>query len=419
MDFFKEKDQQWFVEAVSLLKVAKNVGTPTYVYSKAALIAQWQAFDNAFQEHPHQVNYAVKANSNLAVLNTLAKLGSGFDIVSGGELARVLKAGGDPKRIIFSGVGKTYAEISEALQAGVGCMNVESEAELKRINDIATHLQKKATIAIRVNPDVDAKSHPYISTGLKENKFGVAINEAKRLYILAKSLPHLQIQGIAFHIGSQILSVAPFVKALQKILALIQFLNDQHISISHLNVGGGLGVRYQNETPPSPTEYVTALLSHIKDPKLTIHVEPGRAISANAGVLLTRVEYIKESSNQDKPFAIVDAGMNDLLRPALYQAWQDIVPITKDPAIQPRTYDIVGPVCETADFLGKDRSLALQEGTVLMIHSAGAYGFSMSSNYNARPRAAEVMVDGDSFYVVRKRENIADLYHLESLLTPS
>lgn len=402
----------------TLNAIAKAVGTPCYVYSKAILEQNWHAFNHAFQTHPHQINYAVKANSNLAVLNILAHLGSGFDIVSGGELQRVLKAGGFPEKIIFSGVGKTKAELKAALEVGVGCINIESKAELERLNELAINLQKKAPIAIRVNPDVDPKSHPYISTGLQENKFGVSITEALALYQQALKLPGILIQGIAFHIGSQITTLSPFLEALDKILSLIETLNKLGITISHLNVGGGLGVRYRDENPPNPKTYVAALLAAIKQMNLIIHIEPGRAIAANAGILLTRVEYIKEK-DQTKSFAIVDAAMNDLLRPALYDAWQDIVPVNTKPnsAIPACSYDIVGPVCETADFLGKDRVLAIESGDLLMIRSAGAYGFNMSSNYNSRPRAAEVIVDGDRFQVVRPRETVTDLFASETLLS--
>ncbi|HXH54920.1 MAG TPA: diaminopimelate decarboxylase [Gammaproteobacteria bacterium] len=426
MKNFQQYNDEWYAEGVALNTIAETVGTPCYVYSRATLEQQWRAFHQAFQNQPHQINYAVKANSNLAVLNILAQLGSGFDIVSEGELRRVLKAGGLPEKIIFSGVGKTKVELKAALEIGVGCINIESKAELERLNDLAILLRKKATIAIRVNPDVDPKSHPYISTGLQENKFGINITESLALYQQALTLPGIHIQGIAFHIGSQITTLSPFLEALNKILALIEKLKSLGITLTHLNVGGGLGVRYQNEAPPNPKEYINALLTAIQTTQkkagvsvsdLIIHIEPGRAIAAEAGVLLTRVEYIK-TQGLLKSFAIVDAAMNDLLRPALYNAWQEIVPLnTKThPAIPAHTYDIVGPVCETADFLGKDRVLTLQAGNLLMICTAGAYGFSMSSNYNSRPRAAEVMVDGDRFQVVRPRESIQDLLNSETVL---
>jgi len=418
MDYFKFNHNEWFVENVPLSTIAKEIGTPCYVYSRAILENQWHVFNKAFNHYPHQINYAVKANSNLAVLNILAKLNSGFDIVSGGELDRVLKAQGNPEKIIFSGVGKTIHELTKALQVGVGCINVESGAELLRLNEIAITLGKKATIAFRVNPDVNPKSHPYISTGLQENKFGVNLVEAKLLYQQASKLKGIQIQGLAFHIGSQITSLDPFSIAIDKILELKRDLNQMCIAISHLNVGGGLGICYHHETPPAPIEYVNALLTKLRHTDLTIHIEPGRAIVANAGVLLTRVEYIKkQGSKNNKYFAIVDAAMNDLLRPALYDAWQDIVPInprTNDTT--PGYYDIVGPVCESADFLGKDRFLILEAGDLLMVRSAGAYGFSMSSNYNSRPRAAEVMVDGNNFYIIRHREDLTELTRSETML---
>lgn len=413
---FEQHNDEWYAESVSLNTIAEAIDTPCYVYSKSALEQNWHAFNRPFQNQPHQINYAVKANSNLAILNILAALSSGFDIVSEGELQRVLKAGGLPEKIIFSGVGKTTRELKMALETGVGCINIESQAELERLNTLAITLQKKAMIAIRVNPDVDSKSHPYISTGLHENKFGVNTTEALKLYQQASTLPGIHIQGIAFHIGSQITDLSPFLEALDKILILMEELKKLDIPLSHLNVGGGLGVCYQNETPPKPEAYVTAILAAIQQKigdrisDLIIHIEPGRAIVADAGVLLTRVEYIK-TQNTTKSFAIVDAAMNDLLRPALYNAWQEIIPvkIKPNPDVATRTYDIVGPICETADFLGKDRVLALEAGDLLMVRTAGAYGFSMSSNYNSRPRAAEVMVDGERFQVVRARESIEDL----------
>lgn len=419
MNFFPIINNKRFAEQVSLSAIAHAVGTPSYVYSRTALETYWQAFDRAFGEYPHQINYAVKANSNLAILNILARLGSGFDIVSGGELERVLKAGGEPKKIIFSGVGKTVSELTRALEIGVGCINIESEAELHRLSNIAKKQGKKIKIALRVNPDVDPQSHPYISTGLKENKFGIPIPEAKTLYQTAMTLPNIHVDGIACHIGSQIISMEPFLEALSKILALIQDLKTIGIPISHLNLGGGLGVCYQQETPPEPSVYVKTLLEKLKKFNLTVHLEPGRAIAANAGVLLTRVEYIKKQVFSDKYFAIVDAAMNDLLRPALYGAWQDIVCVEPSTQQNPSLflYDIVGPVCETADFLGKDRLLpALKPNDLLTILSAGAYGFSMSSNYNSRSRAAEVIVDNNQFYIVRPRENPVDLFKTETLL---
>lgn len=417
MDHFKSIQGRWFVEDVPLENIAKSVGTPVYVYSKASLEEAWQSFDKAFLNRDHQIHYAVKANSNLAILNIFARLQSGFDIVSQGELERVLKAGGDPKKIIFSGVGKTTVELTKALAIGLGCINVESKSELLHLNQIAASLGKKATIALRVNPDVDPKSHPYISTGLKENKFGVTLEEAKTLYDLASQLSHIQIEGIAFHIGSQITHLSPFLEALDKIFDLIHALQATGIKLSHLNVGGGLGITYYQEVPPTPQQYVEALMAKINDPQLKIYIEPGRSLTANAGVLLTEVIYIKSQHHSDKYFAIVDAAMNDLLRPALYEAWQEIIPLNTHFDISPNTYDIVGPVCETADFLGKNRVLSLKPGDRLMIRSAGAYGFSMSSNYNSRPRAAEVMVNGNTFEVVRPRETLADLFKNEKILS--
>ncbi|MGD0465157.1 MAG: diaminopimelate decarboxylase [Gammaproteobacteria bacterium] len=415
MIYFWLNNNEWFVEQVSLAAIAKELGTPCYVYSKAALLNSWYAFNKAFVHYPHQINYAVKANSNLAILNILAQLDSGFDIVSIGELERVLKANGHPEKIIFSGVGKTSEELSRALQVGVGCINIESEAELLRLNQIAITLGKIAKIAIRVNPDIDANSHPYISTGLKENKFGVNILKAKELYQLSNKLAGIKIQGVAFHIGSQITSLTPFLAAIDQILKLIDSLKSMDIKIYHINVGGGLGVVYNNETAPSPQAYVEILLLKLKPTNLAIYIEPGRAIVANSGVLLTKVEYIKKQDVENKYFAIVDAAMNDLLRPALYKAWHNIVPVTFRDDI-PNMYDIVGPICETSDFLGKDRSLSIKANDLLMVCSAGAYGFSMSSNYNSRPRAAEVIVDGENFYVVRPRENITDLFASEKIL---
>ncbi len=419
MEPFNLKSQQWYVEDTALALIAREVGTPCYIYSKSALEQRWQSFQQAFKNHPYQINYAVKANSNLAVLNVLAKLGSGFDIVSGGELHRVLKAGGDPKKIIFSGVGKSAQELSDALKVGIGCINIESEMELSRLNEIAIALGQKAKIAFRINPNVDSKSHPYISTGLEENKFGIRMEDALLLYQQATELAGIEIEGLAYHIGSQITSLSPFIEALQKILPLVQSLKQLGIPLKHLDIGGGLGVCYQSETPPSPEEYIATLLAELGPLPLAIHIEPGRAIAAPAGVLLTRVEYIKKQGTQNKYFAIVDAAMNDLLRPALYNAWQEIIPIqpTVAPTGSSALYDIVGPVCETSDFLGKDRLLSIKAGDVLMIRNAGAYGFSMSSNYNSRPRVAEVMVEGKTFQIIRERETVEDLFRTEYLFT--
>ena len=420
---FHLKNGQWYAENVALEAIAKAHGTPCYVYSRKAIENHWLAFQKAFQAFDNlsfQINYAVKANSNLAILHILNNLGSGFDIVSGGELARVLKAGGKPHKILFSGVGKSATEISTALKAGVGCINVESESELLRINEIAGTLGIKAPIAIRVNPDVDPESHRYISTGLHSNKFGIPLKEAFQCFLTAATLPNLQIQGIGFHIGSQIMKLEPILQAFDKILVLILKLKEHNIFVSHLNVGGGLGVCYRDEKPPQIQEYVNAIVNKLQTHKLegvTLHIEPGRAIAANAGVLLTRVEYIKPQNEANKYFAIVDAAMNDLLRPALYEAWQEIVAVQEHESLQisEKKYDIVGPVCESADFLGIDRLLNLDVGSLLAIRSAGAYGFSMSSNYNSRPRAAEILVEDDSFRIVRPRESIEELFHAEKL----
>ena len=415
MDFFNYYNGTLYAEKVNLTTLAQEHGTPCYVYSRATLERHWHAFERAFKNHRHLICYAVKANSNLAVLNVLARLGSGFDIVSGGELERVLRAGGQPNQIVFSGVGKTVAEIRRALEIGIRCFNVESEAELLRLNQIAGEMGTTAPIALRVNPDVNANTHPYISTGLKQNKFGIDINIAPQIYAQAKTLPHLQVTGIAGHIGSQLTEVAPFVDALQRIIALVRKLNETGIQLQHIDIGGGLGIRYRQETPPEPEAYVQALNQVLGNLPYEIILEPGRAIVGNAGILLTRVEYLKNTAA--KNFAIVDAAMNDLIRPVLYDAWQEILPV------QPRTeqieqvYDIVGPICETSDFLGKDRLLALQTGDLLAIRSAGAYGFVMSSNYNSRPRVAEIMVDGKQMAVVRRHETLEDLFALEQTLS--
>lgn len=413
MDHFHYQQGELFAENVALSAIADQYGTPTYVYSRATLERHWRAFDEAFNDQPHLVCYAVKANSNLAVLNVLAKLGSGFDIVSAGELARVLAAGGRADRTVFSGVGKTAVEIAFALEQEIRCFNVESVAELERINQVAGELGKVAPISIRVNPDVDAETHPYISTGLKENKFGIDINLAPAVYQQAAAMANLQVIGVDCHIGSQLTKVTPFVDALKRVLLLIDELAADGIAIHHLDIGGGLGIHYKDETPPTPAEYAAAMQDLLKDRQLEILLEPGRAIAGNAGILLSKVEYIKASD--DKRFAIVDAAMNDLLRPALYQSWMAIEAV-KPRETAPLSYDIVGPVCETGDFLGKDRQLAIESGDLLAVRSAGAYGFTMSSNYNSRPRAAEIMVDGDKAIVVRERETIESLYHGEHLL---
>jgi diaminopimelate decarboxylase len=414
MDHFHYQANELFAENVALSTIAEQFGTPSYVYSRATLERHWHAFDDAFSSFRHSVCYAVKANSNLAVLNVLARLGSGFDIVSGGELARVLAAGGQANRVVFSGVGKTVAEIKYALEQGVRCFNVESIPELERINTIAGELGKRAPVSIRVNPDVDAQTHPYISTGLKENKFGIAIEQAEAVYLQAQKMVHIEIVGIDCHIGSQLTSVTPFVDALHRVLALVDSLAESDIHLSHLDIGGGLGITYCDESPPTPAKYASALIPLLADRDLEILLEPGRAIAGNAGVLLTRIEYLK--STEDRQFAIVDAAMNDLLRPALYQSWQDIQPVLKAHTEPAKKYDIVGPVCETGDFLGKERLLAIKAGDLLAVHSAGAYGFTMSSNYNSRPRVAEIMVDGDNVHLVRARESVESLYAGEEVL---
>jgi diaminopimelate decarboxylase len=414
MSQFEYRNNSLHAEQVAVSAIAAAVGTPCYVYSRAALEAHWQAFDSAFGSHPHLICYAVKANSNLAVLNVLAKLGAGFDIVSQGELERVLRAGGDPAKIVFSGVGKQRAEMARALAVGVHCFNVESEVEIDVLNELAGSLGKTAHISLRVNPDVDAQTHPYISTGLKQNKFGIDIDRALAVYQHAASLPNLKITGIDCHIGSQLTTVTPFLDALDKVLERIDRLAEQGIHIEHLDIGGGLGVRYRDETPPSPQEYVGKLLEKLGDRPLKILMEPGRAIAANAGILVTQVQLLK--STEVKHFAVVDAAMNDLIRPSLYGAWQNIIAVTPNGAAEKQTYDIVGPVCETGDFLGKDRELAIAPGDLLAVCSAGAYGFVMSSNYNTRNRAAEIMVDGDHFHIVRRRETYDDQLGLESLV---
>ena len=414
MDYFHYQAGELFAEDVALSSIAEQFDTPCYVYSRATLERHWRAFHDAFSELPHCVCYAVKANSNIAVLNVLARLGSGFDIVSGGELKRVLAAGGMAERTVFSGVGKTVAEIKYALEQGVRCFNVESIPELERINDVAGELGKQAPISIRVNPDVDAQTHPYISTGLKENKFGIAVEQAEAVYIQAQKMSHIAVTGIDCHIGSQLTSVTPFVDALKRVLVLIDRLAESDIHLSHLDIGGGLGINYRDEVPPTPAEYAQALKALLVDRKLEILLEPGRAIAGNAGVLLTRVEYLK--ATKDRNFAIVDAAMNDLIRPALYQSWQEIQPVVNDETVSAQQYDIVGPVCETGDFLGKERLLAIKQGDLLAIRSAGAYGFTMSSNYNSRPRAAEVMVDGDQTHIIRARETLESLYAGEQVL---
>lgn len=409
MDYFNYQQSHLFAEQVPVKEIIDRWGTPCYIYSQATLTRHWQQFDTPFGQHPHKVCYAVKANSNLAILRLLAKLGSGFDIVSQGELERVIVAGGDPSRIIFSGVGKTAIEIARALELGIACFNVESISELKRINEVAKSLNKIAPISLRVNPDIDAFTHPYISTGLKENKFGIPMQDAIDFYQLASSLPNIKIKGIGYHIGSQLTELTPFLTAFERVYPLITELR-QHFSISHLDIGGGLGVKYSKESPPSPAHYIQSILKKLADDNLEIIIEPGRAIAANAGILVTRVEYIKTTKH--KNFAIVDAAMNDLLRPSLYNAYQEIWPV-KQKNITAHTYDVVGPICETGDFLAKERCLAIEEQDLLAIRTAGAYGFTMSSNYNSRPRVAEIMVDGERAYLIRERETIDDLIRHE------
>ena len=415
MDFFQYKNNQLMAENLPVKQLAEQFGTPLYVYSRATLERHWHAFNNAFGEHPHLVCFAVKSNPNIAILNIMAKLGSGFDIVSQGELERVLAAGGDAGKVVFSGVAKSRQEIARALEVNIRCFNVESEAELLRINQIAGEMGKIAPISLRVNPDVDAHTHPYISTGLKENKFGVSVEQAREVYKLAATLSNIKIVGMDCHIGSQLTELQPFLDAVDRLIVLMEQLNQDGIYLKHLDLGGGLGVTYTDETPPHPTEYAKALwekLSAFRE--LEIIVEPGRAITANAGILVTKVEYLK--SNESRNFAIVDAGMNDMIRPALYQAYMHILETDRTLAREEKIYDVVGPICETSDFLGKQRKLAIAEGDYLAQRSAGAYGASMSSNYNSRPRTAEVMVDGDKAYLIRRREALNELWQLESLL---
>ncbi|TBV03208.1 diaminopimelate decarboxylase [Stutzerimonas kirkiae] len=413
MEAFSYRDGQLFAEGVALSELAQRFGTPTYVYSRAHIEAQYHAYADALAGIPHLVCFAVKANSNLGVLNLLARLGAGFDIVSRGELERVLAAGGAAERIVFSGVGKSREDMRRALEIGVHCFNVESTDELERLQTVAAEQGKTASISLRVNPDVDAGTHPYISTGLKENKFGIAIAAAAAVYSRAAELPNLRIIGADCHIGSQLTSLPPFLDALDRLLLLVDELAGKGIHIQHLDLGGGLGVRYREEQPPLAADYIAAVRQRIAGRDLKLVFEPGRSIVANAGVLLTRVEYLKHTEHKD--FAIVDAAMNDLIRPALYQAWMDVLPVQPRDA-QARRYDIVGPICETGDFLAKERELALAEGDLLAVRSAGAYGFVMSSNYNTRGRAAEVLVDGEQTFEVRRRETLQELYAGESLL---
>lgn len=413
MSAFALKNGILHAESVSLAAIADRFGTPCYVYSRAALTAAFEAYRSALAGRDALICYAVKANGNLAILNLFARLGAGFDIVSGGELARVVAAGGDPSKVIFSGVGKTAAEMAQALEAGIRCFNIESASELNRLNTVAGSLGKRAPIAFRVNPDVDPKTHPYISTGLKTAKFGVRFEEALPLYRRARELPNIAIRGIDCHIGSQLLDPAPAAEAAEKILGLVDALAAEGIALDHIDLGGGMGIRYRDETALPAADYLAPTLARLAGRKERLIVEPGRSLVGNAGLLLTRVEVLKHG--EEKHFAVVDAAMNDLARPALYDAWHDIVPVAPRPGAA-RTYEIVGPICESGDFLGHGRDLALREGDLLAVMSAGAYGMAMSSNYNTRPRAAEAMVDGESIHQVRAREEVARLFALESVL---
>ena len=414
MDFFQYKNEQLYVEDLPVKQLAEEFGTPLYIYSRATLERHWHAFDSALGKHPHLICYAVKANSNIGILNVMAKLGSGFDIVSQGELERVLEAGGEASKVVFSGVAKSRAEIMRALEVGIRCFNVESVAELHHINQIAGEMGKIAPISLRVNPDVDAHTHPYISTGLKENKFGVSVDEAREVYKLAATLPHVKITGMDCHIGSQLTELQPFLDATDRLIRLIEQLQEDGITLKHLDLGGGLGVTYTDETPPHPSDYAAALLNKLKGyENLEIILEPGRAIAANAGILVAKVQYLK--SNESRNFAITDTGMNDMIRPALYEAYMNIIEIDRTLEREKAIYDVVGPVCETSDFLGKQRELAIAEGDYIAQRSAGAYGASMSSNYNSRPRTAEVLVDGDKDHLIRRRESLSELWALESI----
>ena len=416
MDHFQYRDGKLFAEDLAVSDIAEQIGTPCYIYSRATLERHWNAFDQAFNDYPHLICYAVKANSNLAVLNLFARMGSGFDIVSLGELRRVLTAGGDASKVVFSGVAKTEEEIEYALRQGIRSLNIESLAELERIQNVATAIDKKAPIAIRVNPDVDAQTHPYIATGLEQAKFGIAMDAALEAYRKAATMSHIEVHGIACHIGSQITNNEPFTDALDRVLELVNQLKSENIHIQQLDLGGGLGIRYQDETPPQPDEYVTALMKCIKkhNVDLPIAIEPGRAIAGNAGILVTKVEYLK--SNSSKSFAIVDAGMNDLMRPPLYDAWHNIVTVEQNNSAKELSYDVVGPVCETGDILGKERKLKINQGDLLAIRSAGAYSWVMASNYNSRPRPPEIMIDGDRLHIVRSRETIEELMRGEAIL---
>ncbi len=414
MEAFTYRNGRLYAEDIPLSEIARQFGTPCYVYSGKAIEEAWRDFAQAFGHYPHLICYAVKANSNLAILNLLARLGSGFDIVSVGELERVLRAGGDPARVVFAGVGKRIDEMQRALETGIRCFNIESAAELERLNQVAAKMELSAPVSIRVNPDVDAKTHPYISTGLNQNKFGIAMHDALDIYIQAARMEHIEIRGVSCHIGSQLTSMEPLLNALDRLLGLVDTLERKDIGIEHLDIGGGLGIRYRDETPPSPSAYARAIMARLQDRPYELIVEPGRAIVGNSGVLLTRIEYLKHTGRRE--FAIVDAAMNDLLRPALYNSWQDIVPVEPRLAGKPRVYEVVGPICESGDFLGRERMLCVEAGDLLAIRSAGAYGFSMSSTYNSRPRAAEVMIVGDQAYLIRERDSVHDLMAGEAIL---
>lgn len=415
MDFFQYKNDQLMAEDLPVSDIAAQFGTPLYIYSRATLERHWHAFDDALGTHPHLICFAVKSNPNIAILNLMAKLGSGFDIVSQGELERVLAAGGEAGKIVFSGVAKSTQEIARALEVGIRCFNVESVAELERINQVAGEMGKIAPISLRVNPDVDAHTHPYISTGLKENKFGVSVEQAREVYRLASQLPHIHISGMDCHIGSQLTELQPFLDATDRLIVLMKQLKQDGISLKHLDLGGGLGVTYTNENAPHPSEYARALLAKLKGyAELEIILEPGRAITANAGILVTKVEYLK--SNESRHFAIVDTGMNDMIRPALYQAYMNIIEVDRTLARESQVYDVVGPICETSDFLGKQRRLAIAAGDLIAQRSAGAYGASMASTYNSRPRAIEVLVDGNKAHLIKRRERFEELWQLESIV---
>ena len=415
MNHFEYKNQQLFAEDVAIADIISEHGTPAYIYSRATLERHWHAFDNAFGSHPHLICFAVKSNSNIALLNVMARLGSGFDIVSQGELERVLVAGGEASKVVFSGVAKSHSEIERAVDVGIRCFNVESIPELHRINEVAGKMGKIAPISLRVNPDVDAKTHPYISTGLKENKFGVSVQQAREVYRLAKTLPNVKIVGMDCHIGSQLTELQPFLDATDRLIVLMEQLKEDGIELHHLDLGGGLGVPYNGEEPPHPTEYTEALLAKLKNyPNLEIILEPGRAISANAGILVTKVEYLK--SNEDRNFAIVDTGMNDMIRPALYEAYMQITEVNQSLDREKAVYDVVGPICETSDFLGKGRELAIAEGDLIAMRSAGAYGATMSSTYNSRPQAVEILVDGAKAHLIKARADFVDLWRLEKLI---